>query len=130
MISETYKKNISVFIFNENIYMARAIKDRLAASEYDVHFYTDENLVRQSVYLALPHIVILPSTQRFEKLLMDIRKMSREIQIFAILSWGTLSIKNPTCSKCSEIFSLDVSDHLKEKSSLTKIYFVSPIWCH
>lgn len=84
MISETYKKNISVFIFNENIYMARAIKDRLAASEYDVHFYTDENLVRQSVYLALPHIVILPSAQRFEKLLMDIRKMSREIQILVL----------------------------------------------
>lgn len=84
MISETYKKNISVFIFNENIYMARAIKDRLAASEYDVHFYTDENLVRQSVYLALPHIVILPSTQRYEKLLMDIRKMSREIQIIVL----------------------------------------------
>ncbi len=84
MISENYKKNISVFIFNENIYLARAIKDRLAASEYEVHFYTDENLVRQAVYLALPHIVILPSTQRYEKLLMDIRKMSREIQIMVL----------------------------------------------
>lgn len=84
MISENYKKNISVFIFNENIYLARAIKDRLAASEYEVHFYTDENLVRQAVYLALPHIVILPSTQRYEKLLVDIRKMSREIQLIVL----------------------------------------------
>lgn len=84
MISEIYSKNISVFIFNENIYMARAIKDRLAASEYEVHFYTDENLVRQSVYLALPHIVILPSTQKYEKLIFDIRKMSREIQILVL----------------------------------------------
>lgn len=84
MTSENYKKNISVFIFNENIYLARAIKDRLSASEYEVHFYTDENLVRQAVYLALPHIVILPSTQRYEKLLLDIRKMSREIQLIVL----------------------------------------------
>lgn len=84
MTSEIYKKDISIFIFNENIYLARAIKDRIAPSEYDVHFYTDENLVRQSVYLALPHIVLLPSTQKYEKLLFDIRKMSREIQIIVL----------------------------------------------
>lgn len=84
MISENYKKSISIFIFSENVYLARAIKDRLGVSEYEVHFYTDENLVRQAVYLALPHIVILPSTQRYEKLLLDIRKMSREIQLLVL----------------------------------------------
>lgn len=84
MISEIYKENISIFIFNENIYLARAIKDRLMASKYEVHFYTDENLLRQSVYLALPHIVIVPSGLHYEKLTLDIRKMSREIQIIVL----------------------------------------------
>ncbi len=84
MISEIYNKNISIFIFNENIYLARAIKDRLVASQYEVHFYTDEHLLRQSVYLALPHIVIVPSTQKHEQLVFDIRKMSREIQIVVL----------------------------------------------
>lgn len=84
MASEIYNQNISVFIFNENIYLARAIKDRLVSSQYEVQFYTDEHLLRQSVYLALPHIVIMPSHQQHEKLIFDIRKMSREIQIIVL----------------------------------------------
>jgi GGDEF domain-containing protein len=84
MISEMFKKDIAVFIFNENIYLARAIKERLSNQSFDAHFYTDEALVRQAIYLALPHIVVLPSAQKYEKLIHDIRKMSREIQLIVI----------------------------------------------
>ncbi|MCB9072947.1 MAG: diguanylate cyclase [Bdellovibrionaceae bacterium] len=84
MILEIFRKDISIFIFNENVYLARAIKERLVTQSFDAHFYTDETLVRQAIYLALPHIVLLPAAQKFEKLAQDIRRMSREIQIIAI----------------------------------------------
>ncbi len=79
-----YKKEFSIFVFDENPAQARYIKEILLKDGYETHFYTSEELFLQAIYLTLPHIVILPSLEKTAFMAEEIRKISREIQIFAV----------------------------------------------
>ena len=57
---ETCKKDFSVFVYHENLKMARLLKDSLSDSGFESHFYSSKDLLQQAVYLTLPHIVVVP----------------------------------------------------------------------
>lgn len=79
-----FRKEFSIFVYDENPVQARYIKEILARDGYETHFYTSEELFLQAIYLTLPHIVILPALEKTAALAEEIRKISREIQIFAV----------------------------------------------
>lgn len=81
---EIYRKEFSIFIFNENIHAARWMKDALTGRGYETYFYSSDTLLRQAIYLSLPHIVVLPYSNEAQTLIADIRKISKEICILLI----------------------------------------------
>lgn len=83
MSLKTYKKEFSIFVFDENPVQARYLKEILSRAGYEVHFYTSEELFLQAIYLTLPHIILLPCIEKTTHLATEIKKISREIQIFA-----------------------------------------------
>ena len=82
MNPKKYNKEFSIFVYDENPVQARFLKEMLLREGYEVHFYTSEELLLQAIYLALPHIVILPLIEKTTQLSQEIQKMSQEIQIF------------------------------------------------
>lgn len=82
MNPKKYNKEFSIFVYDENPVQARFLKEMLLREGYEVHFYTSEELLLQAIYLALPHIVILPLIEKTTHLSQEIQKMSQEIQIF------------------------------------------------
>lgn len=78
---DNYRKEFSVFIFNENIHMARLQKESLGSRGYESHFYSSQNLFMQALYLTLPHVVVLPYFAGVQDMILDIRKISKEILI-------------------------------------------------
>jgi GGDEF domain-containing protein len=76
---ESYRKEFSVFIFSENIHMARLQKESLGAKGYETHFYSSQNLFMQAIYLTLPHIVVLPYFSGVQEMISDVKKISKEI---------------------------------------------------
>lgn len=83
MNPKTYKKEFSIFVYDENPVQARYLKEILSRAGYEVHFYTSEELFLQAIYLTLPHIILLPCLEKTAHLASEIKKISREIQIFA-----------------------------------------------
>ncbi|MBY0385925.1 response regulator, partial [bacterium] len=83
MNPKTYKKEFSIFVYDENPVQARYLKEILSRAGYEVHFYTSEELFLQAIYLTLPHIILLPCLEKTADLAKEIKKISREIQIFA-----------------------------------------------
>jgi GGDEF domain-containing protein len=81
---KNYKKEFSIFVYDENPVQARFLKESLVREGYEAHFYTSEDLLLQAIYLALPHIVVLPSLDKTSDMIQSIHKMSREIQIFGV----------------------------------------------
>ncbi len=81
MNPKKYNKEFSIFVYDENPVQARYLKEILLREGYEVHFYTSEELLLQAIYLALPHIVILPMLDKTTHLSQEIQKMSQEIQI-------------------------------------------------
>ncbi len=82
MNPKKYNKEFSIFVYDENPAQARFLKEMLLREGYEVHFYTSEELLLQAIYLALPHIVILPLIEKTTQLSHEIQKMSQEIQVF------------------------------------------------
>jgi len=79
-----YRKEFSIFIYDENVHMARLLKESLTTLGYEAHFYSSDNLLIQAIYLALPHTVVLPFQESSIKLIADIKKISHEIQIVMV----------------------------------------------
>jgi GGDEF domain-containing protein len=78
---ESYRKEFSVFIFNENIHMARLQKESLSTKGYETHFYSSKNLFTQAIYLTLPHVVVLPYFEGVQEIVLEVKKTSKEILI-------------------------------------------------
>jgi GGDEF domain-containing protein len=81
---KSYKKEFSIFVYDENPVQARFLKEALVREGYEAHFYTTEDLLLQAIYLALPHIVVLPALDKTSEMVQSIHKISREIQIFGV----------------------------------------------
>lgn len=80
---KTYRKEFSIFIYNQNQSLARWLKESLAGLGYDAHFYTSHELMQQSVFLALPHVVVLPMGEDIRNVARAIKKVSQEILVIA-----------------------------------------------
>ena len=78
---DNYRKDFSIFIFNENIHMARLLKESLTSKGYEAHFYSSQSLFMQAIYLTLPHMVVLPYFQGVQEMISEVKKISKEIQI-------------------------------------------------
>ncbi|MBY0315974.1 MAG: diguanylate cyclase [Bdellovibrionales bacterium] len=80
---KTYRKDFSIFVYNTNVSLARWLKESLAHQGYDAHFFTSADLMQQSVYLALPHVVVVPMTDELRNTVRAIKKVSQEILVMA-----------------------------------------------
>lgn len=78
---DNYRKDFSIFIYNENLPLARLLKDGLTSKGYETHFYSSNSLFMQAIYLTLPHMVILPYFNGVQEVLSEVRKISKEILI-------------------------------------------------
>lgn len=78
---KTYRKEFSIFVYNENQSLARWLKESLSGLGYDAHFYTSTDLMQQSVFLALPHVVVISMDEKVKNIIHAIKKVSQEILI-------------------------------------------------
>lgn len=78
---DNYRKDFSIFIYNENLPLARLLKDGLTSKGYETHFYSSSSLFMQAIYLTLPHMVVLPYFNGVQEVLSEVKKISKEILI-------------------------------------------------
>lgn len=79
-----YRKEFSIFIYNDNINLSRLLMQTLVERGYEAHYYDSPQLLKQAIHIALPHIVVLGYQERIEELLLAIQKTSREIQVILV----------------------------------------------
>lgn len=81
---KNYRKEFSIFIYNQDSTLARLLRECLVGRGYEAHYHGSEELLKQAIYLALPHIVVLPFDDKAAGLIADIRKISKEIQLILV----------------------------------------------
>lgn len=83
-MNKNYKPEFTLFVYNENLKMARLLKEALSQAGYESHFYSSKDLLLQATYLTLPHIVVLPCDESTKEIIAELQLISREILIFLV----------------------------------------------